>query len=60
MVELAPASRLDLTVDGDLLAVEQVTCFPAGVHDVRQFQQLAEADHVSPDWYLAAFRHMRG
>jgi S-methylmethionine-dependent homocysteine/selenocysteine methylase len=57
-MQLAAAARFALAVHEDLLEFEQVARFPAGVDQVGELQQLAQANHLAAYGDGAPFRHL--
>jgi hypothetical protein len=52
-MQLATPPSLALAVHENLLVLEQIASFAAGIHEVGELEQLPQADHVSADLNLA-------
>lgn len=51
-MQLAPASGVDRTVDGDLTGLDGRTGLTAVVDESGELEELPESDHVVPDLHV--------
>jgi hypothetical protein len=57
-MQLPAAPRLALSIDQNLVVLEQVARLAPRVDKVGELQQLAKPDHFPPNGYLAPSRHL--